>query len=200
MLDADGAPAATVAAAARWIREPGDYYRRTATAAGWADLTTCRCGTADLLREHARSPAAPSPCSRRHALRRLLALKALAREPGCARSPPTPSPGACARLGPGTHPSRRCCRGRWATAFTATGDARERARTAERSRWLLRLGIAASAFPGDDGRGAVWTSTPCRRPRDFFRWLTFLLSTRWCSIRTAVPVGHVARTARATWV
>ena len=65
--------------------------------------------------------------------------------------------------------------------YLAGGEASERARVAERKRWLLRLGIAGlGAFQAMMLAEALYLDFNNTMPvptRDFFRWLTFLIST-----------------------
>ncbi|HET6434791.1 MAG TPA: heavy metal translocating P-type ATPase, partial [Xanthomonadaceae bacterium] len=65
--------------------------------------------------------------------------------------------------------------------YLATGEARERARRAERNRALLRIGLAAlGAMQAMMFAEALYLDTRGEMPlptRDFFRWITFLVST-----------------------
>lgn len=65
--------------------------------------------------------------------------------------------------------------------YLAGGEASERARLAERRRWLLRLGVAGlGAFQAMMLAEALYLDTNNTMPeptRDFFRWVTFLVST-----------------------
>ncbi|MFT3761354.1 MAG: heavy metal translocating P-type ATPase [Pseudoxanthomonas sp.] len=65
--------------------------------------------------------------------------------------------------------------------YLAGGEARERERSRERRRWLLRLGVAGlGAFQAMMLAEALYLDTSNAMPaptRDFFRWLTFLVST-----------------------
>ncbi len=65
--------------------------------------------------------------------------------------------------------------------YLAGGEASERARLADRRRWLLRLGIAGlGAFQAMMLAEALYLDVNNTMPvptRDFFRWLTFLVST-----------------------
>ena len=65
--------------------------------------------------------------------------------------------------------------------YLASGEASERARQSERRRWLLRLGIAGlGAFQAMMLAEALYLDTHNTMPvptRDFFRWITFLVST-----------------------
>jgi Cu2+-exporting ATPase len=65
--------------------------------------------------------------------------------------------------------------------YLAAGEARERARRQERNRTLLRLGIAGlGAMQAMMFAEALYLDTSGQMPlptRDFFRWITFLVST-----------------------
>ncbi len=65
--------------------------------------------------------------------------------------------------------------------WLATGEAREQARRRERRRWLLRLGVAGlGAMQAMMLAEALYLDTEqtmSLATRDFFRWLTFLVST-----------------------
>ena len=65
--------------------------------------------------------------------------------------------------------------------YLASGEVREQARVSERKRWLLRLGVAGlGAFQAMMLAEALYLDTNNTMPvptRDFFRWLTFLVST-----------------------
>jgi len=65
--------------------------------------------------------------------------------------------------------------------WLATGDAREQAKKHERRRWLIRLGVAGlGAIQAMMFAEALYLDTAGQMPlatRDFFRWITFLVST-----------------------
>lgn len=65
--------------------------------------------------------------------------------------------------------------------YLATGSARERARRAERHRWLLRLGIAGlgsmQAMMFAEALYLDFSGTMSLPMRDFLRWVTFLVAT-----------------------
>jgi Cu2+-exporting ATPase len=65
--------------------------------------------------------------------------------------------------------------------YLASGEVREQARVSERKRWLLRLGVAGlGAFQAMMLAEALYLDVNNTMPvptRDFFRWLTFLVST-----------------------
>lgn len=197
VLDADGAPYCCdgCLAAAQWIREAdlGDYYRlRTATAGrvgeDLPDLSVW--DREDLLREHAHAIAGGRRITlltdgMRCAACAWLIQKALAREPGVREVTANAVTG---RLRIDWDPARTPLSAvlhRLAALgyrpYLATGDARERARTAERNRWLLRLGIAGigmfQAMMMAEALYLDFNNTMPAATRDFFRWLTFLLST-----------------------
>ncbi len=183
------------AAAAAWIRDArlDDYYRlRNAPAArvdtGDADLALW--DREDILAEHARAiPGGRELTLLANGMRcaacAWLIDRALAREPGVLEVSANAVTG---RIRIAWDPART----RLSTAlrrlqslgyrpWLATGEAGERARRRDRNRWLLRLGIAglgamqAMMFAEAlylDTRGSM---SPAMR--DFFRWITFLVST-----------------------
>ncbi len=65
--------------------------------------------------------------------------------------------------------------------WLATGEAREQAQRRERRRWLIRLGVAGlGAIQAMMFAEALYLDTAQQMPtatRDFFRWITFLVST-----------------------
>lgn len=65
--------------------------------------------------------------------------------------------------------------------YLATGEAREQARLADTKRWLVRLGVAGlGTLQAMMMAEALYLDTSNSMPvptRDFFRWLTFLVST-----------------------
>jgi len=66
-------------------------------------------------------------------------------------------------------------------SYLSGGDAREQARRSERNRWLIRLGIAGlGAMQAMMFAEALYLDTAREMPiptRDFFRWLTLLVSS-----------------------
>lgn len=66
-------------------------------------------------------------------------------------------------------------------SYLSSGQAREQARRSERNRWLLRLGLAGlGTMQAMMFAEALYLDTNHEMPlatRDFFRWLTFLVST-----------------------
>ncbi|WP_298580105.1 heavy metal translocating P-type ATPase [uncultured Luteimonas sp.] len=183
------------AAAARWIRDAdlGDYYRlRTASGGrvGTDHVDLSAWDREDLLREHAHAV----PGGRRITLLTdgmrcaacaWLIQNALQREPGVAEVTANAVTGRI-RIDwdPARTPLSRVLDRLLSLGYRpwlAGGDARERARTAERNRWLLRLGIAGigmlQAMMMAEALYLDFDSTMAPATRDFFRWLTFLLAT-----------------------
>ena len=197
VVDADGLAYCCdgCAAAARWIREAdlGDYYRlRTAAAGrvGTEPIDLSAWDREDLLREHAHA----IPGGRRITLLTdgmrcaacaWLIQNALQREAGVAEVTANAVTGRI-RIDwdPAQTPLSRVLDRLVSLGYRpwlAGGDARERARTAERDRWLLRLGIAGigmlQAMMMAEALYLDFDSQMPAATRDFFRWLTFLLST-----------------------
>ena len=197
VVDADGLAYCCdgCAAAARWIREAdlGDYYRlRTAAAGrvGTEPIDLSAWDREDLLREHAHA----IPGGRRITLLTdgmrcaacaWLIQNALQREAGVAEVTANAVTGRI-RIDwdPAQTPLSRVLDRLVSLGYRpwlAGGDARERARTAERNRWLLRLGIAGigmlQAMMMAEALYLDFDSQMPAATRDFFRWLTFLLST-----------------------
>jgi len=183
------------AAAARWIRDAnlGDYYRLRTSAAGrvgsdHVDLSVW--DREDVLREHAHAIEGGRRITllsdgMRCAACAWLIQKALAREPGVREVTANAVTGRI-RIDwdPERAPLSQVLR-RLASLgyrpYLAGGDARERARTAERNRWLLRLGIAGlGTLQAMMLAEALYLDFDNQMPaatRDFFRWIAFLLST-----------------------
>lgn len=183
------------ASAARWIRDAdlGDYYRlRTASAGrvGTDAVDLSAWDREDLLREHAHAV----PGGRRITLLTdgmrcaacaWLIQNALQREAGVADVTANAVTGRIRiEWDPARTPLSRVLARLVSLGYRpwlAGGDARERARTAERNRWLLRLGIAGigmlQAMMMAEALYLDFDSTMPPATRDFFRWLTFLLST-----------------------
>ena len=183
------------AAAARWIRDAnlGDYYRLRTAAAGRVGTDAIDLSAwdrADLQREHASATADGLRITlltdgMRCAACAWLIQKALAREPGVRDvlanavtgriridwdPAQTPLSRVLARLASlGYRP------------YLAAGEARERARAAERRRWLLRLGIAGlgtlQAMMLAEALYLDFNNQMPAATRDFFRWIAFLVST-----------------------
>ena len=158
------------ASAARWIRDAdlGDYYRlRTASAGrvGTDAVDLSAWDREDLLREHAHAV----PGGRRITLLTdgmrcaacaWLIQNALQREAGVADVTANAVTGRIRiEWDPARTPLSRVLARLVSLGYRpwlAGGDARERARTAERNRWLLRLGIAGIGMlhPGECGTAA----------------------------------------------
>ena len=183
------------AAAAAWIRDArlDDYYRlRSAPAArvsgGDADLALW--DREDILADHARAVPGGRELTlltdgMRCAACAWLIDRALSREPGVLEVSANAITG---RIRIAWDPARirlssalRRLQSLGYRPWLATGELDERARRAERNRWLLRLGIAglgamqAMMFAEAlylDTRGSMSLAM-----RDFLRWITFLVST-----------------------
>ncbi|MBN8213489.1 MAG: cadmium-translocating P-type ATPase [Xanthomonadales bacterium] len=183
------------AAAARWIGDAslGDYYRlRQGDAArvGTETVDYANWDREDLLAEHSVVVEGGREITlltdgMRCAACAWLIDRALTREPGvrevaanavtgririvwdAARTPLSSLLSRLASLG--YRPS------------LATGETRERERRRERNRWLLRLGIAGlGAMQAMMYAEALYLDTAGEMSmptRDFFRWITFLVST-----------------------
>ncbi|WP_202844824.1 heavy metal translocating P-type ATPase [Luteimonas saliphila] len=183
------------AAAARWIRDAdlGDYYRLRTVAAGRVgnervDLSAW--DREDLLREHAHAIDGGHRITlltdgMRCAACAWLIQKALAREPGVHDITANAVTGRI-RIDwdPALTPLSRVLHRLAALGYRpylAGGDARERARIAERNRWLLRLGVAGlGTLQAMMLAEALYLDFDNQMPaatRDFFRWIAFLLST-----------------------
>ena len=183
------------AAAARWIHDANldDYYRLRTAAAGRVGTDAIDLSAwdrADLQREHAHAGDDGLRITlltdgMRCAACAWLIQKALVREPGVhdvlanavtgriridwdpARVPLSRVLGRLVALG--------------YRPYLAAGEARERERSAERRRWLLRLGIAGlGTLQAMMMAEALYLDFDNQMPaatRDFFRWITFLIST-----------------------
>ncbi|MFZ5636225.1 MAG: heavy metal translocating P-type ATPase [Pseudomonadota bacterium] len=183
------------AAAARWIADAdlGDYYRlRQADAArvGTESVDYACWDRADVLAEHSVAVDGGREITlltdgMRCAACAWLIDRALTREPGVREvaanaitgririvwdAARTPLSSLLARLAAlGYRPS------------LATGETRERERRRDRNRWLLRLGVAGlGAMQAMMYAEALYLDTAGEMSaptRDFFRWITFLVST-----------------------
>ncbi|MFZ2752669.1 MAG: heavy metal translocating P-type ATPase metal-binding domain-containing protein, partial [Lysobacteraceae bacterium] len=183
------------AAAARWIGDAslGDYYRlrqSDAVRVGTETIDYANWDREDLLAEHSVVVDGGREITlltdgMRCAACAWLIDRALTREPGvrevaanavtgririvwdAARTPLSSLLSRLASLG--YRPS------------LATGETRERERRRERNRWLLRLGIAGlGAMQAMMYAEALYLDTAGEMSvptRDFFRWITFLVST-----------------------
>ena len=183
------------AAAASWIEQQalGDYYRLRSANAGRVDsqstdFTAWDCDA--LLAEHScevdggREITVLTDAMRCAACAWLID-RALRREPGVLDAGANAITG---RISVRWDPRRTTLSalmtrlaGLGYRPWLATGQLRERARRDERRRWLLRLGVAglgamqAMMFAEAlflDTRGEMTVPT-----RDFFRWITFLVTT-----------------------
>lgn len=183
------------AAAARWIADAdlGDYYRlrqRDAARVGTDDIDYASWDRADVLAEHSVAVDGGREITlltdgMRCAACAWLIDRALTREAGVQEvaanavtgririvwdAARTPLSTLLARLAAlGYRPS------------LATGEARERERRRERNRWLLRLGVAGlGSMQAMMYAEALYLDTAGEMSlatRDFFRWITFLVST-----------------------
>ena len=188
------------AAAALWIRDAdlGDYYRLRAEPGSRIDTDAPDLAVwdrEDLLAGHAHAIALPDGTSGREitvltdgmrcAACAWLIDRALAREPGVAEASANAVTGRIriswdpART-PLSWPLERLAALGY-RPYLATGEARERARRRERNRSLLRIGLAGlGAMQAMMFAEALYLDTANEMPaatRDFFRWLTFLVST-----------------------
>ena len=183
------------AAAAQWIGEAhlGDYYRlRTAPAtridAGAADFALW--DREEVQAEHARDIPGGREITlltdgMRCAACAWLIDRVLAREPGVIDSGANAVTG---RIRVAWDPARTTLSAPLARLaalgyrpYLATGEVRERERRRQRNRDLLRIGIAGlGAMQAMMMAEALYLDVSGSMPlatRDFFRWLTFLLST-----------------------
>lgn len=183
------------AAAARWIRDAhlDDYYRLRSAPAGRVDADAPALAgwdREDLLAGHAREVAGGREITvltdgMRCAACAWLIDRALAREPGVFESSANAVTG---RIRIAWDPARTPLSKPLARLaalgyrpYLATGEARERERRAERNRALLRIGLAGlGAMQAMMFAEALYLDTAGEMPlptRDFFRWITFLVST-----------------------
>jgi Cu2+-exporting ATPase len=183
------------AAAARWIAEAdlGDYYRLRQTDAarvGTEAIDYACWDRADLLAEHSTSVDGGREITvltdgMRCAACAWLIDRALTREPGVQEIAANAITGRIrivwddARTPLSTLLSRLASLGY--RPSLATGEAHEQARRRERNRWLLRLGVAGlGSMQAMMFAEALYLDTAGEMPlptRDFFRWITFLVST-----------------------
>ncbi len=183
------------AAAARWIRDAHleDYYRLRSAPAGRVDSDAPALAAwdrDDLLSGHARDIGGGREITvltdgMRCAACAWLIDRALAREPGVLESSANAVTG---RIRIAWDPARTALSKPLARLaalgyrpYLATGEARERERRAERNRALLRIGLAGlGAMQAMMFAEALYLDTSGQMPvptRDFFRWITFLVST-----------------------
>jgi Cu2+-exporting ATPase len=183
------------AAAARWIGEASldDYYRlRQSDAArvGTETLDYASWDRDDLLSEHSVVVDGGREITlltdgMRCAACAWLIDRALTREPGVSEVAANAVTGRIrivwdsARTPLSTLLSRLAALGY--RPSLATGETRERERRRERNRWLLRLGVAGlGAMQAMMYAEALYLDTAGEMSpatRDFFRWITFLVST-----------------------
>jgi Cu2+-exporting ATPase len=183
------------AAAARWIAEAdlGDYYRlrqTDATRVGTEAIDYACWDRADLLAEHSTVVDGGREITvltdgMRCAACAWLIDRALTREPGVQEIAANAITGRIrivwddARTPLSTLLSRLASLGY--RPSLATGEAHEQARRRERNRWLLRLGVAGlGSMQAMMFAEALYLDTAGEMPlptRDFFRWITFLVST-----------------------
>lgn len=183
------------AAAATWIREAalGDYYALRTSPAGRVQVDASDFGAWDrdvVLAEHARVVHGGREITvltdaMRCAACAWLIDRALRRHPGVLDAGANAVTGRVVvawdpqRVALSTLMQRLAALGY--RPWLATGDAREQAQRRERRRWLLRLGVAGlGAIQAMMFAEALYLDTAQQMPvatRDFFRWITFLVST-----------------------
>lgn len=183
------------AAAARWILDAhlDDYYRLRSAPAGRVDADAPALAAWDreeLLAGHARDIEGGREITvltdgMRCAACAWLIDRALAREPGVLESTANAITGRIriawdpARTALSTPLTRLAALGY--RPYLATGEARERARRSARNRDLLRIGLAGlGAMQAMMFAEALYLDTRGEMPlptRDFFRWITFMVST-----------------------
>lgn len=183
------------AGAAQWIRdaELGDYYRLRSAPAGQVGVDPVDFAVwdrDDLLRDHVRNIAGGCEITvlsdgMRCAACAWLVDRALRREAGVLDAGANAVTG---RIRIQWDPARtalstllRRVAGLGYRPYLSGGEAREQARRAERNRWLLRLGIAGiGAMQAMMFAEALYLDVNHEMPiatRDFFRWLTMLVSS-----------------------
>jgi Cu2+-exporting ATPase len=188
------------AAAARWIADAdlGDYYRLRSDAAarvGTEAIDYACWDRADLLAEHSVAVEG----GRETGVREITLLtdgmrcaacawlidRALSREAGVREIAVNAVTGRIRIVWDSAHTPLSALLGRLAALgyrpSLATGELRERERRRERNRWLLRLGVAGlGAMQAMMYAEALYLDTAGEMSlptRDFFRWITFLVST-----------------------
>lgn len=183
------------AAAARWILDAhlDDYYRLRSAPGGRVDADAPALAAWDreeLLAGHAREVDGGREITvltdgMRCAACAWLIDRALAREPGVLDSTANAITG---RIRIAWDPARTALSQPLARLaalgyrpYLATGEAREAARRRERNRDLLRIGLAGiGAMQAMMFAEALYLDTRGEMPlptRDFFRWITFMVST-----------------------
>lgn len=183
------------AAAATWIREAalGDYYALRTSPAGRVQVDASDFGAWDrdvVLAEHARVvPGGREITVLTDAMRcaacAWLIDRALRRHPGVLDAGANAVTGRVVVAWDPQRVTLSTLMQRLAALsyrpWLATGDAREQAQRRERRRWLLRLGVAGlGAIQAMMFAEALYLDTAQQMPvatRDFFRWITFLVST-----------------------
>ncbi len=183
------------AGAAQWIRDArlGDYYRLRSETAGRVDIDGIDFSLwdrDDLMRDHVRDIEGNCEITvlsegMRCAACAWLIDRALCREAGVIDAGANAVTGRIRiRWNPASTQLSALLRRVAALGyrpFLSGGEAREEARRAERNRWLIRLGVAglgamqAMMFAEAlylDTRGEMSLAT-----RDFFRWVTVLVSS-----------------------
>ncbi|MBU8975799.1 cadmium-translocating P-type ATPase [Lysobacter sp. MMG2] len=183
------------AAAASWIRDAalGDYYQLRTSPAGrvQAEATDFSAWDRDVvLAEHSRTvPGGREITVLTDAMRcaacAWLIDRALRRLPGVLDAGANAVTGRITvawdpqRTALSTLMQRLAALGY--RPWLATGDAREQAQRIERRRWLMRLGVAGlGAIQAMMFAEALYLDSAQQMPaatRDFFRWITFLVST-----------------------
>jgi len=183
------------AAASTWIREAalGDYYNLRTSPAGRVQADAADFGAWDrdvVLAEHSRVvPGGREITVLTDAMRcaacAWLIDRALRRQAGVLDAGANAVTGRVVvawdpqRVALSTLMQRLAALGY--RPWLATGEAREQAQRRERRRWLLRLGVAGlGAIQAMMFAEALYLDTAQQMPvatRDFFRWITFLVST-----------------------
>ena len=183
------------AAAARWIADAdlGDYYRLRQTDAarvGTEAIDYAAWDRADLLAEHSTVVDGGREITvltdgMRCAACAWLIDRALTREPGVREIAANAITGRIRIVWDDARTPLSALLSRLASLgyrpSLATGEAHEQARRRERNRWLLRLGVAGlGSMQAMMFAEALYLDTSGEMPlptRDFFRWITFLVST-----------------------
>lgn len=183
------------AAASAWISQAAldDYYRLRNTPAGRVDADPADFSAWDrdlVLAEHSRAIPGGREITvltdtMRCAACAWLIDRALRRHPGVLDAVANAVTGRITvawdpqRVTLSTLMSRLAALGY--RPWLATGDAREQAKRRERQRWLIRLGVAGlGAVQAMMFAEALYLDTAQQMSpatRDFFRWITFLVST-----------------------
>ena len=183
------------AAAAHWISDAhlGDYYRLRSAPAGRVDADAPMLAAWDreeLLASHAHNVDGGREITvltdgMRCAACAWLIDRALARQPGVLD---TSANAITGRIRIAWDPAKTALSAPLARLaalgyrpYLATGEAREAARRRERNRDLLRIGLAGiGAMQAMMFAEALYLDTRGQMPlptRDFFRWITFMVST-----------------------